>query len=306
MKKYISIFVAVVILFLVVLPQNIAEAAISVKTKSHTYQGQGYVQIIGGNKTATNKINKILKAHAVNAAKWDKENKQIDKSSWYKSLANTKYNKNERLSVVYTDAIYTGGAHEIYGTTAYNFDLKTGNLIKLNDVVNTESKIYNLIEAISTNLQSKYDKGENIFSVSISYFPIGPDSAFFYYDKGIVIRFDPYDVAPFSEGFIDIKIPYTTLNKTNNKATPVLPPVTNTTPKSSTSDLIESQIDDDFEGYDEGNIYELSNGQIWKQVSYTYSYHYAYRPEVIIYKDGSRYYMKVEDMDDAVQVERIK
>ena len=72
------------------------------------------------------------------------------------------------------------------------------------------------------------------------------------------------------------------------------------------SNVIKSQIDDDFEGYDDGNVYVLSNGQIWRQTSYNYSYSYSYRPNVIIYKDGSSYYLKVDGMSDSVRVERLK
>lgn len=312
--KKISLLLVLSFFIYLVLPLNYSEAATTVKTKVHTYKGQQYVQITGGNKAATNKINKALKVHAVNAAKWDRENKLDDKNYWYKTVASTKYSKNERLSVVYTDALYNGGIHENYGTTIYNFDLKTGSRITLNDVANTESKIYNLVEAIAANLQAKYNKGEPIFKESIYNFPIGPDSAFYYYDSGIVIRFDPYAVAPFSEGVIDVKVPYTTINKANNYIPSVTipdvvayPPVTNTDVIDYyTSDVIESKIESDFDGFDEGNIYELSNGQIWRQIDYKYDYNYDYRPEVIIYKDGTRYYMIVEDMDDAVEVERLK
>ena len=40
-----------------------------------------------------------------------------------------------------------------------------------------------------------------------------------------------------------------------------------------TPSLIESKIDDEFEGYDYGNIYRLRNGQIWEQTSETLGTH---------------------------------
>jgi hypothetical protein len=82
-------------------------------------------------------------------------------------------------------------------------------------------------------------------------------------------------------------------------------------PKSSpkaapTASVIETQIDDDFEGWDGETIFKLSNGQVWQQASYAYTYHYAYRPKVVIYSTGSAYRMRVEGVDSTIQVKRIK
>lgn len=50
--------------------------------------------------------------------------------------------------------------------------------------------------------------------------------------------------------------------------------------------VIESQIEDEFNGWDGESEYELTNGQVWKQARYRYEYKYQYRPHVMIY-DGS-------------------
>lgn len=72
------------------------------------------------------------------------------------------------------------------------------------------------------------------------------------------------------------------------------------------SDVIESHIDGNFEGWDGETIFKLDNGQIWQQASYSYTYHYAYHPKVIVYRSGGGYKMKVEGMDDALPVKRLK
>jgi hypothetical protein len=74
----------------------------------------------------------------------------------------------------------------------------------------------------------------------------------------------------------------------------------------STTSVIETQIDDDFEGWDGETIFKLSNGQVWQQAAYAYTYHYAYRPKVLIYLSGSAYRMKVEGVDSAILVKRLK
>jgi hypothetical protein len=73
-----------------------------------------------------------------------------------------------------------------------------------------------------------------------------------------------------------------------------------------TGNVIESQIDGEFNGWDGETIFKLTNGTIWQQSSYDYHYHYAYRPDLIIYKKGGTFYMKVEDVDDEIQVQQIR
>ncbi|EPW2952123.1 hypothetical protein ACXHAC_001136 [Pseudomonas aeruginosa] len=59
-------------------------------------------------------------------------------------------------------------------------------------------------------------------------------------------------------------------------------------------DVVESQINGDFNGWEGETAYQLTNGQIWKQSSYSYEYTYSYMPEVLIYNTGSGYKMQVE------------
>jgi len=74
----------------------------------------------------------------------------------------------------------------------------------------------------------------------------------------------------------------------------------------SSSSVIESRIDGDFEGWEGETIFKLMNGQIWQQVDYSYYYHYAFMPRVTIYKSGSGYIMEVDGTDRKVRVQRIK
>ena len=53
-------------------------------------------------------------------------------------------------------------------------------------------------------------------------------------------------------------------------------------------------------------MFFLDNGQIWQQASYAYTYHYAYRPRVTIFKTGGRYKMIVEGASGSIYVRRIK
>ncbi|MDO8617267.1 MAG: hypothetical protein Q7T33_16285 [Dehalococcoidia bacterium] len=64
-------------------------------------------------------------------------------------------------------------------------------------------------------------------------------------------------------------------------------------------------IDGAFQGWSGDTVFELCNGQTWQQSSYNYTYHYAYRPDVIIYRWGFGYRMKVEGVDETIGVKEI-
>lgn len=65
--------------------------------------------------------------------------------------------------------------------------------------------------------------------------------------------------------------------------------------------VIESQIDDAFEGWQGESEYKLVNGQVWKQRAYKYEYKYAYRPHVVIYDAAGGKVMDVEGSKAVVE-----
>lgn len=70
--------------------------------------------------------------------------------------------------------------------------------------------------------------------------------------------------------------------------------------------VIETQISGEFKGWDGETIFKMINGQIWQQSSYAYMYHYAYSPSVLIYNFKGTWTMKVEDVDETIEVTNLK
>jgi hypothetical protein len=71
--------------------------------------------------------------------------------------------------------------------------------------------------------------------------------------------------------------------------------------------VVESRINDEFTGWSGDTEFSLQNGQVWQQSSYAYWYHYAYRPEVIIYESDGGYKLRLSDDDShSVSVRRIR
>lgn len=213
MKKVLATILIFSITFVLFIPNNIVSAAKphTVNTKIHTYKGQKYVQITGGNQQVKDKINKVLKTYAVKASQENVELKKQQNYFYRQTTSETKFNNNQRLSVVFKDYYYKGGVHGYEEATTYNFDLKTGSQLFLNNVTKTNQQSVNLFDGIESGLRVK----KEVFDDKIRNFPLSKKSSFYYYNDGIVIIFDPYQVGPYVAGFIEVKVPYTRIQSNN-------------------------------------------------------------------------------------------
>ena len=66
-----------------------------------------------------------------------------------------------------------------------------------------------------------------------------------------------------------------------------------------------SQIDGDFEGFDDQVLFKLTDGSCWVQDEYKYWYHYSYRPEAKILRKNGRFYIQVNEQSEIVPVREI-
>lgn len=77
-------------------------------------------------------------------------------------------------------------------------------------------------------------------------------------------------------------------------------------PSRGSGGAIETQVDGDFNGWEGETVVKLMNGQIWQQSGYYYHYHYTFMPKVLIYSSGGGFKMKVDGVEKAVGVVRLK
>lgn len=233
MRKYLLSLLVVLFSLVIFLPSNTASAANGkVTLKSYSYKGQPYVQVVNHpNKNAAAKMNKELKSHAVNAAAIanSKDIKQ-NKNYYYKTSVQTAYNKQNALSIVYYTYVYTGGAHDMQGLETFNYNSTNGNRIYMKDFLDSRTKIVRANMYLQTILEKRSlaDPGSILYTDTIIDIQKG---AFIYNDKGFTLKFIPYEVAPFSEGFVDVYIPYDIIVNGQNTApakpqTPQVSPVT--------------------------------------------------------------------------------
>jgi uncharacterized protein YraI len=173
------------------------------------------------NKTAENKINSVLSNHIKKAYTQYVEVKQLEKEEKAMSEKDPDYpffgpfeyivsytiNYNEKglLSILITDYIYSGGAHGSAVTQSYNFNINTGQQIKLFDVLYSKSKQVKTHQYVFDYMLKHKDEFE--FIGEINDFTLTNNTAFYYTKSGIVIQFQQYEVASYAAGRPSVFIP---------------------------------------------------------------------------------------------------
>ena len=103
---------------------------------------------------------------------------------------------------------YPDAAHGFMGYTGHNYDTATGAVIALTDVIKDPSAI---LSAVSENLVSLAD-GMPVTDVESelkeSFGQNGEDLVWVLDRDALVLRFAPYDIAPYARGTIEARIPY--------------------------------------------------------------------------------------------------
>lgn len=101
---------------------------------------------------------------------------------------------------------YTGGAHGMNTKTNYVFDIKTGKRLTEEDIFGQgfERKIGKLLDEKANTLRSK-----SILPTEDEFYNdwyIEPNGNFALTDSSIIYTFNPYEIAPYCFGIIDIEI----------------------------------------------------------------------------------------------------
>ena len=113
------------------------------------------------------------------------------------------YNRNKILSVACQIYQYTGGVHGNHDMEYLHFDMNTGMLFGIDELFDKNNKV-NLFNLVSDKLEEmKKEKKEVLFEEAKI-----EDIDKFYFDKSyFCFVYDPYELGPYSSGFIEIKIP---------------------------------------------------------------------------------------------------
>lgn len=125
---------------------------------------------------------------------------------------------NTLLSIRFTNSEYfSGAAHPNSLTQVFNYDITDGELIELTDFFKPESNYLEVISEFAENeLLEKFKEENELLKEMIK---SGTAAKAENYEKvgisedGLIIIFDPYQVAPYALGPQEVKIPYENLKE---------------------------------------------------------------------------------------------
>ncbi len=128
------------------------------------------------------------------------------------------YNENNLLIIELETYFYSGGAHGM-GTKNYlHFDMKTGESFTLKDVF--EKGFEKGINKIIQLRCIEKENSEEDFFIFKENKPTANEN-FYFDDKNLYFVYNPYEIAPYSSGFVTIDIPIEKIEKWLNKNGPV-------------------------------------------------------------------------------------
>jgi hypothetical protein len=106
-------------------------------------------------------------------------------------------------------ANYTGGAHGNYGKKYFVLNRETAELISLADVVKEESR-QPLEKKLNRELWKNWEAegGDSLQEYGFFTNQVELTENFFLTSKGLGFHWDPYEIAPYAMGFVEIVIPY--------------------------------------------------------------------------------------------------
>ncbi|MFC7371126.1 PdaC/SigV domain-containing protein [Fictibacillus iocasae] len=196
---------------------------VGVQVKKHYYNNikeLSYPQVKGlANKEAEKKINASLLTEAVLSYKAYVQTMENEKDMQddelctdlgfacdfdYEAHYTINYNDGKTLSLLIYNYMYEGGAHGMGGVTGKNFRVATGQEIKLTHILNTSAKI-SKVQQYAFNYMKKHP--ETFYVTKASHVPINKNTTFYYGHDGIYLKFQSYEVGPYSSGYPVVKIP---------------------------------------------------------------------------------------------------
>jgi hypothetical protein len=127
----------------------------------------------------------------------------------YQESYETPVNGARTLVISRNRFFYSGGAHPNYDKTYFVFDREVGLQIGLPDVVRKDA-MPALKELINRELrlQKKIGPGDSLKKARFLVDEAEPTENYFFSPQGLGFLWNPYEVAPYVEGYVEITLPY--------------------------------------------------------------------------------------------------
>lgn len=123
------------------------------------------------------------------------------------------YRSTEIICIAINSYLDTGGAHGNTNITFFNFNSQTGKLYPKTELFNT---IDALSEIIAKQLKEELKSDASMEAIFFGKDFQLPESLGFS-DEGLIVLYNPYEIASYSQGIIEFTIPYEDISSYLNK-----------------------------------------------------------------------------------------
>ena len=211
MKKYL------IIIFLVILLSTITYLII--KNKRNKYNINHNDNNITINYPSTNyyKVNTIIKEYLdTNINNFKNITLDKAKTTYYLIINYKEYHYQNLISYIFFSESFTGGAHPIHLIKSFIYNIDTNSFITINTLIKNNS---NILKELS-NYAYKTLSNKKIFQNQVVNNMLKEGTLpttdnfknILFTDKGLIIYFERYQIAPYYYGDYNIIVPYEDLN----------------------------------------------------------------------------------------------
>ena len=160
----------------------------------------------------------MLRDKAAFFKEYEDDYKDLKTADFKESSAMYNMDQSEHILMVYASPkivtianssyVYSGGAHGNYGTSYSSYDLLNKKEILLNDVLTTDGK-KKLSSLLAKALRSQFRlKPTSPLTEVLFENKIAPNQNFYITGKGIGFNYNPYEIAAYAYGEINLFIPF--------------------------------------------------------------------------------------------------
>nr|WP_321232681.1 DUF3298 and DUF4163 domain-containing protein [uncultured Psychroserpens sp.] len=239
MKKYSSLILILTIIFSCKKEVKIDFTEQSIETSEIAEIAINFPKAIGSEDVA-NQINKVISNYIVNQMNLTEDNAEMSSiddavakfnyefrsfkidfpdatHKWEAFIdGEVTYYSPEIISIALNSYFDTGGAHGNTNVRFFNFNPQTGTQFNTKDLI---GNIEGLSEVVEQKLKEKIKGNTSNESMEDEFF--GKDfqlpESFGYSDEGLIILYNPYEIASYAQGIIEFTIPFEEISSFLNK-----------------------------------------------------------------------------------------
>lgn len=211
MKKYLIIILLVTLLSII--------AYLIIKDKKNKYNVSYNDNNITINYPSTNyyKVNTLIKEYLdTNINNFKNITLDKTKTTYYLIINYKEYYYHNLISYIFFSESFTGGAHLIHLIKSFVYNIDTNSFITINTLIKSNPNILNKLSDYTYHTLSNKKIFQNQVVNNMLKEGTLPTTDNFknilFTDKGLIIYFERYKIAPYYYGDYNITIPYEDLN----------------------------------------------------------------------------------------------